>query len=112
MSEPWFDANQYAWIPGTAIGVLGGLWGALSGMLGSRGKARSLIMGMWSVLIVASVVLLTAGIVALVQGQPYGVWYGLALAGFCGVAVLSPLVFVVRHAYRQAETQRLQARDL
>ena len=40
MSEPWFDANSYAWIPGTLLGTLGGLWGALVGTLrpGARGK--------------------------------------------------------------------------
>ena len=28
MSEPWFDPDFYAWIPGTVLGTPGGSWGA------------------------------------------------------------------------------------
>ena len=34
MNEPWFDVNTMAWLPGTALGCLGGLWGSLLGMCG------------------------------------------------------------------------------
>ncbi len=37
MSDPWFDPNLYAWIPGTAFGVTGGLWGGLAGTLAPAG---------------------------------------------------------------------------
>ena len=41
MNEPWFDPNSYAWIPGTLLGTLSGLWGALVGTLAPRGKGWS-----------------------------------------------------------------------
>jgi hypothetical protein len=47
-----------------------------------------------------------------VQGQPYGVWYGLGLPGLIGPLVLGPLWFIMRVRYREAETQRLAAKDL
>jgi RHS repeat-associated protein len=36
MNDPWFNENLYSWIPGTALGVLGGLWGGLAGTLAPR----------------------------------------------------------------------------
>src|SRR6266508_1746973 len=91
MSEPWFDANYYAWIPGTLLGTLGGLWGALVGILAPQGKGKALVLGSLGVLLLASVVLLVLGIVALAGRQPYGVWYGLLLSGIIGLVVLGSL---------------------
>ena len=112
MTEPWFDPMLYSWIPGTLLGVLGGTWGTLAGVLGPRGKCKGLIWGMWGLLVVYSLVLLIAGVVALVQGQPYGIWYGLGFPGLLGLILIGCLSFVIRVRYRQAEAQRLQARDL
>ncbi len=111
MTEPWFDANQYAWIPGTALGVLGGTWGTLVGILAPRGKGKPLIIGLWGLLMAYSLVLLITGVFALTQNQPYGIWYGLAFPGLLGLVLLGSLSYVMRLRYRQAEAQRLQAKD-
>jgi hypothetical protein len=112
MNEPWFDPYLYAWIPGTVLGVLGGLWGSLAGVLAPRGRAKSLVMGLWAALLAASCLLLLAGIIGWVQGQPYGVWYGLGLPGLIGPLVLGPLGLVMRLRYGEAESQRMTAHDL
>jgi hypothetical protein len=112
MSQPWFDANLWAWIPGTVYGCLGGLWGALGGTLAPQGKARALVLGLGWLLLLTAAGLLAAAVVALVDGQPYGVWYGLGLPGVLGVAVLGPLFPLARLRYRQAEERRMQAEDL
>jgi hypothetical protein len=112
MSEPWFDANLYAWIPGTSVGVIGGILGSMAGALAPRGRARSLVLGFHLVMIGVSAILLMAGAVAFVQGQPYGVWYGLGLPGVLGVIVLGALFPVVSKRYREAEARRLAAQDL
>jgi bacteriorhodopsin len=111
MNEPWFP-EMYAWLPGTLIGVLGGLWGASVGMLAPRGLAKPLVTGFYWVLLSASVVMLIAGIAALVSGQPYGVWYGLGLAGMIGVIVLGANGFTMYAVYRRAEQRKMQARDM
>ena len=49
---------------------------------------------------------------ALIDGQPYGVWYGLGLPGALGLIVLGGLMPGVRRQYRQAEQRRLTATDL
>lgn len=112
MSEPWFNPNLYGWIPGTLLGVLGGSWGAMVGALAPRGKARGLVLGSLAVLLLASAACLVAGLVALVGRQPYGVWYGLLLAGVMGVVVLGSLSPVAFNAYRQAEARKVEAQDL
>jgi hypothetical protein len=112
MAEPWFDPNLYAWIPGTAIGVAGGILGSLVGVLAPRGKAKGLLKAAWGVVLLASVLVLAAGVIALAAGQPYGVWYGLGLAGLIGTFVFGPLYLMIDRWYAAAEERRIRARDL
>ncbi|HVS39991.1 MAG TPA: hypothetical protein VMS17_30815 [Gemmataceae bacterium] len=112
MSGPWYDENLYSWIPGTALGVLGGLWGSLVGMLAPRGRARGFVLVFTWALLVVSALLLVLGLVALFSGQPYGVWYGLGLAGLIGLVVVGANTFTVYWVYRAAEERKLAARDL
>ena len=112
MSEPWFDANQWGWLPGTALGVLGGLWGALAGTLAPHGRGKALVWGTYWVLLAAGGLLLAAGVVAVAGGQPYGVWYGLLLPGVLVLAVVAPLGVVARNRFRMAEERRMRAQDL
>lgn len=111
MSEAWFNPMMYAWIPGTALGVLGGVYGTAVGLLAPRGKARGAIMAMHWTFVAISAVLLVAGVVALVQGQPYGVWYGLGLAGLIGVIVFGANTITVIRAYEMAERRKMAAQD-
>lgn len=109
--EPWFSLH-FSWLPGTALGCMAGLLGGLAGWLAPRGKAKNFILGgMWA-LFIASIVLLTAGITALIMGQPYAVWYGLGLAGVIGTLVLGFNLPTVTKVYRQAELRRMEASDL
>jgi hypothetical protein len=112
MIEPWFNPNMYAWIPGTALGVLGGTWGALVGVLAPHGRGRRLVFGCGALLVLAAITCLVAGIYALVTGQPYGVWYGLGLPGVIGLLVLTPNLWVVRNVYRAGEARRMAAHDV
>ena len=112
MIEPWFDPNHYAWIPGTAYGLVAGLMGGLVGWLVPRGRARNFILRAWFTLWALAVALLVAGIVALVDGQPWGVWYGLLLPGAVGTLVVGANSLVILKRYRDVEERRLSARDL
>jgi hypothetical protein len=112
MTEPWFDPNLYAWIPGTALGVTGGILGSLGGMLAPRGRARGLVLGLYALVMCATAVLLAVGLFALYAGQPYGVWYGLMLPGLLGTVVFGTLLPVILKRYREAEERRLTAHDI
>ncbi len=112
MNEPWFNPNLYAWIPGTLLGVLGGLWGSLVGVLAPQGKAKPFVLGSLVLLLAACAACLTLGVLAILEHQPYGVWYGLLLPGVIGLGVLGPLTPVALMRYREAENRKMQARDL
>ena len=112
MIEPWFDPNHYAWIPGTAYGLAAGLMGALVVWLVPRGRARTFILRAWFTLWAVAFALLVVGIVALANGQPWGVWYGLVLPGAIGTLVVGANSVVVLKRYREVEERRLAAKDL
>ena len=112
MVGPWFDPNLYAWIPGTAYGLGAGLMGGLVGWLVPRGRARKFTLRIWFALWAAAVALLILGIVALANGQPWGVWYGLLLPGAIGTLVVGANSVVILKWYRQVEERRLAAKDL
>jgi biotin transporter BioY len=112
MIEPWFDPNHYAWIPGTAYGLAAGLMAGLGGWLVPRGRARNFILRAWLALWAVAVALLILGIVALANGQPWGVWYGLLLPGAIGTLVVGANSVVILKSYREAEERRLAAKDL
>ena len=111
MNDPWFDPVRYGWMLGAILGVGGGLWGTAVGVFASRGKGRAvLIPGTW-LLLAYSLALLVAGIVGGITGQPYGVWYGLGLAGTIGIFVLGFNIPTVYRAYRAAEQRKMEAQD-
>ena len=111
MNEPWFNP-MWAFLPGTLLGVFAGTLGGLTGWLAPQGKAKGFIMGSLWTMIGASVLMLILAVAAYFMNQPYGIWYGLGLAGIIGVFVLGINAPVVAKRYRQAEERRMHAQDL
>jgi hypothetical protein len=111
MTTPWFDPN-HGWILGPIIGVYGGALGPISGILAARGRAKSIVLGLYGLGFVGSVTLLILAIVAYFASQPNGVWFCLGLPGLIGTCVFGPLVPFVRQRYREAEARRIAAQDL
>jgi uncharacterized membrane protein len=112
MTEPWFNPSTYAWIPGTVLGVVGGIAGTLDGLCASRGKCRTLVMGVHYAALLSCCLLLGAGVVALATGQPYGIWYGLGFPGLLGVVIFGPFTWFLRRLYTEAEMHKSMGEDL
>ena len=112
MVEPWFDPNNYAWIPGTAYGIAAAWMGAVVGFNVPKGKKRGFILKAWFTLWAIAVVLMIAGVVAVAAGQPWGVWFAFLLPGVIGTLVVGANSVVIIRSYRVVEQRRLAAKDL
>jgi len=111
----WWTVEQATWIGaigGSAIGVVGGTLGAAVGVLAPRGVGRRVVIPLMVTLTLGGGVALVAGIVALILGQPYHVYYPLLLGGGVTGGVMGALIPTVRAAYRRAEQNRLGAEEL
>ena len=106
----WFSARVAA-LFGAVGGSIVGLWGALIGLLASRGKARGFVLGSSKLLLACGVVCLLGGIVALATDQPYAVYYPLLLIGIILVFVLGGLIRNLPKRYEALELQKMRAMD-
>ena len=106
----WWSGPQAGLIGGIGGGALGCV-GALIGTLCWLGRARRLVMGLLVGMIVVGVLSLAAGVVALIQSQPYAVYYPcLLVGGRC--TVLAPVQFRnVARRYEEIELRKMQAMD-
>jgi hypothetical protein len=107
----WWSERTGAWI-GSIAGSILGLLGALIGTLSSAGKARSFVLGIMRFIFVVGVVVLVAGIVAVIDSQPYGVWYPLILLGLLMTVVMGGLAKITKRRYEELEMRKMKAQDL
>ena len=110
-TSPWFDIG-WASYSGAIAGCVLGLWGALVGTLGARGKARRFVIGSTWTIVVACSIVLAAGAAALIARQPYEIWFPLALIGALGTTIPAAHLMQMSRAYREAERRRMSAQDL
>lgn len=111
--DMWFD-SQTAGMVGAAIGVVlgagfGGLGGGIGGPLAAAGKAKGLVMGVFALGLVLGLGLALTGLVALVLGQPWHVWFTLLAPGVVAALIFGLLLPVVRAQYARAEQRKLDA---
>jgi len=102
----------WAWLPGTALGVLLGLSGALAGVCASLGRGRRAILTGEVLLFIISAGMLAAGLALLAAHRPFAAWYPWLLPGVIGVVLTGVMIPVVRRAYRLSEARRMTAMDL
>jgi hypothetical protein len=112
----WWNEQQGGAI-GAVLGcVVGGVGGGLIGGIAvplsiHRYRSRTLAFGFMGGFALTGLVMLAIGLYALLDGQPYHVWYGLLLTGglldLLGVWFIVMLVF----QFRQMETRQV-ASDL
>lgn len=112
---PWFD-EQTAGMVGGAIGagigtVFGGIGGGVGGPLAAMGRGKAFVLGMFYFALVFGLCLAGVGVYAAAVGQPLWVWVCFVLPGVLTLAVMGPLLPVVKARYREAEQRRLDAQE-
>ena len=116
MAEPWFEpvwkfGAYFGSIGGTSVGLIGGLLGACSFFV-QQGRGRRWIVGGYVTMIGLGVISLTVGAYAWVSGQPYGIWYPLAMLGVICCGVFGGLLPVILRRYSEAEQRKIDAEGL
>jgi hypothetical protein len=113
MMTPWFDpvrfATLYGGLCGGLLGGLGGVLGAATGVLAPRGKAKSVILGAFTLFMMIGLVNLALGVYAVLDGQPWAIYYPLLLIGIVLSCVFGALRPVVRKRYLEAEALKMDA---
>ena len=106
------------WWSGQTAGLVGGLGGAMIGIIGGAigilagmGRGKKLVLVLSALITVIGVIALTSGIYAVINQQPYSVYYVLLLLGgqmtLGGIACL----VLIPYQFRMRELRRMQALD-
>ncbi len=116
MVEPWFDPNTFGTWFGAIVGGVGGTLcgclGALTGVLAPRGRGRRAILGSMYLFVGIGLVLILFGVAALVDGQPYAIWFFPILAGTLFSVLNARTIPQVKRRFREAEERRVDAQSL
>ena len=100
---------------GGILGLLGGLLGAAIGFCGplvAKGKAKGATFGLLILMAVSGLILLMFGSIAFFGGQPYHVYYPLALTGLLELILGLVFIFLLKRRYAQVEMHRMKAMDV
>jgi hypothetical protein len=106
----WWSPQQIGLIGGIGGSVIG-CFGALLGLLASRGKARTFVLTTMKIFIALGILLTMAGFVAVVSSQPYAVWYALLLPGVILTLVFSLTLPSIQRRYDELEIRRMTSVD-
>jgi hypothetical protein len=106
----WWSPQQIGLIGGIGGSVIG-CFGALLGLLASKGKARNFVLTTMKIFIVLGILLTIAGFVAVVCKQPYAVWYALLLPGVILTLVFSLNLPSIQRRYDELEIRRMTSVD-
>ncbi len=107
----WFG-DRSAGLLGGIGGAVIGLWGALIGVLSSRGKARHFVLASANALFVIGIASLAGGVAAVATAQPYAVYYPLLLIGIILVVVFGKMRGNLVARYEQLELKKMQSMDV
>jgi hypothetical protein len=112
-------AGAVAWWSGRQAGLFGavagstlGILGALIGWLGSAGRGRRFVLWTLTAIGWLGVIALGLGAGAYLRGQPYEVYYPLALLGSISTALGFSLPRALSKRYDDLELRRMRALDV
>jgi hypothetical protein len=106
----WWTPQQIGLIGGIGGSVIG-CFGALLGLLASKGKARTFVLATMKIFIALGILLTIAGFAAVVSSQPYAVWYALLLPGVILTLVFSLTLPSIQRRYDELEIRRMTSVD-
>ena len=88
MTDPWFATEVYAVMPGLIVGLTGGAYGVLIGLLINNKNFKHIFPIMTFVALFVCLASIIFGVVATVYDQPEGTFYDFASTGIIGLIVV------------------------
>ena len=107
-----WHGGHWAGAAGGAFGILGGLWGAIAGILASRGRARNFVLAGTTIIAAASGLMLLSGAALYLRGAAWPIWFPAVNIGLVGLLVFGIGFFIIRQRYEESEQRRMLAMDL
>lgn len=93
------------------FGALAGILGGIIGVLAGKGKARTFVLGTVKAIIGTGILMLIAGLVLVVIGQWWILYVPFFFMGLLLLAVMAPLLPLMRQRYDELELRRITAQD-
>jgi hypothetical protein len=109
-AEAWWGPRTGG-LFGGIVGSIVGICGAIIGLGAARGRGRRFVISLMITMATLGAFLFSAGLVALLIAQPYGVWYPLLLSGGLSAGLMAGLLPTIKRRYEQAEIRRMEALD-
>ena len=108
MIEPWFSQELAPWLS------LLSLFSLLSycNVWAQKGRNKELVLTLYKGSVALGVLLVLAGGMALLNGQPYWVWFSLLLAGGLLGGIMMWGTYQMIKVYEEAELRKTIASDL
>jgi MFS family permease len=116
MNDPWFsNPGEFAALFGAIAGGVGGglfgLVGALCGWLLPQNRGKKFVIGAMGVFCVLGICSLLAGLIALLDDQPYEIYFPPLIAGSVFALVPGFLIPLLIRLYGEMEKKRLAAEE-
>jgi hypothetical protein len=106
-----WSTDRQAGLLGAVIGSVLGAFGAITGLLGGRGRAPRFVLGLLKTEVAIGATLLVLGLVALTRSQPSATVFTLILGGVVAVGVAIPAIKLLSRRYQEEELRRMTAMD-
>lgn len=106
----WWTDRQAGWFGGI-FGSIMGCVGALIGVLVSKGRGRTLVFALLNGMLLVGLAGLVIGCIALLNSQPYGVWYPLLLIGVMGTIMPVAIRPNIKRRFAEFDRRKMDALD-
>jgi hypothetical protein len=106
----WWGNSTASWLGGI-LGALLGILGAIVGMLSGAGRGKNVCMAICWLTVAFVGVCLLCGLFAVVQLQPYVVYFPLLLIGILGTTIMGSILPTTRKRFADVELRRMESMD-
>ena len=110
LSGAWWGERHSVWLS-VIMGVSLGLIGALIGFLASRSRASGFLLKAVTGGVMAGLIILLVGMYAILNNQPYHIFYPLCLVGIVSTVVFGINYFAVKRKLQNMELHKMKAID-